>query len=44
MVGKNCDSQTGWMKEEVLEHSFQVDKFQQLWFVCIVSDVGVPKV
>ena len=21
------------MKEEVLEHSFQVDKFQQLWFV-----------
>ena len=45
------DPQTGWMKEEVLEQtgcSFQVDKFQQLstiqGLICIVSDVGVPKV
>ena len=29
-MGKNGDLQTGWMKERVLECSFQVDKFQQL--------------
>ena len=50
-MGKNGDPQTGWMKEEVLEQtgcSFQVAKFQQLstnqGLICIVSDVGVPKV
>ena len=35
-------------EEEVLGCSFQVDKFQQLstnqGLICIVSDVGVPKV
>ena len=43
-------TQTGWMKEGVLEQtgcSFQVDKFQQLstiqGLICIVLDVGVPK-
>ena len=29
-MGKNGDPQTGWMKEEVLWCSFQVDKFQQM--------------
>ena len=49
--GKNGNPLTGWMKEGVLEQrgcSFQVDKFQQLstiqGLICIVSDVGVPKV
>ena len=49
-MGKNGDPQTGWMKEGVLEQtgcSFPVDKFQQLstiqGYICIVSDVGVPK-
>ena len=46
-MGKNGDLQTGWMKEEVLEHSFQVDKFRQLstiqGLICIVSDVGCLK-
>ena len=45
---KNGDPLTGWIEEEVLEQtgcSFQVDKFQQLsGLICIVSDVGVPKV
>ena len=50
-MGKNGDPQTGWMKEGVLEQrgcSFEVDKFQQLstiqGLICIVSDVGMPKV
>ena len=49
-MGKNGDPQTGWMKERVLEwrgYSFEADKFQQLstiqGLICIVSDVGVPK-
>ena len=48
-MGKNGDPQTGWMKEGVLEQtgcSFQVDKFQlstNQGLICIVSDVGVPK-
>ena len=44
LMGKNGDSQTGWESQ----NSFQVDKFQQLstnqGLICIVSDVGVPKV
>ena len=50
-VGKNGDPQTGWIGGGGLRQtgcSFQVDKFQQLstnqGLICIVSDVGVPKV
>ena len=50
-MGKNGDPQTGWIGGGSLRQtgcSFQVDKFQQLstnqGLICIVSDVGVPKV
>ena len=50
-MGKNGDPQTGWIGGGSLRPtgcSFKVDKFQQLstnqGLICIVSDVGVPKV
>ena len=50
-MGKNGDPQTGWIGGGSLRQtgcSFKVDKFQQLstnqGLICIVSDVGLPKV